>query len=119
MDSLAIPTTHGGKRVGAGRKPKTDQNDAYTILAKAKAKRESYNAQLVELEYKKAIGEVLSADIVLSQWQEMFANVRARLLSLPSQLAATCANSSPDEVEKGASDLIRQALQELSESGQY
>ena len=110
---------HGGYRPGSGRKPKTEQNDAYTVLAKAKAKRESYAAQLAELEYKKAVGEVISADIVLAQWQEMFSNVRARLLSLPAHLASVCANVSHDEVEKKATDLVREALQELSDNGRH
>ena len=52
---------HGGKREGAGGVPiargprtKTEQNDAYTILAKARAKRETYKAHIEELKYREA-----------------------------------------------------------------
>lgn len=53
---------HGGARPGSGRKPKTEQNDAYTVLAKARAKRETYRAHLEELKYKEAAGELVSAN---------------------------------------------------------
>ena len=105
---------HGGRRPGAGRKPKTEQNDAYTILAKAKAKRETYLAQLAELEYKKAAGELIPADLVQQRWQTVFANVRSRLLSIPSQIAATCENAPRQQIENKAGAIIRQALEELS-----
>lgn len=51
--------------------------------------------------------------VVLDRWQGIAANIRARLLSIPSQLASQCADSPRQDVERKAADLIRQALDEL------
>ena len=63
-----IPMTNGmngGRRPGAGRPKKTaaeSRTDAYSQLAKAKAKRETYRAHLEELKFKQASGEMVPAD---------------------------------------------------------
>ena len=85
-----IPTiapTRGGARPGAGRKPKTDQNDAYTRLAKAKADHEEHKAKLAELELKRQTKELLPADEVAAAWADQIAIAKGRLLSLPSRVS--------------------------------
>jgi hypothetical protein len=77
---------HGGARPGAGRKPKTDQADAYTVLAKAKAKRETYRAQLEELRYKQAAGQLLDASTYERALSSAFSTVAQTLESLPDVL---------------------------------
>ena len=62
---------------------------------------------------------LIPSDVVTDRWQSIFANVRARLLSMPSTLAATCADTSQDGVEEKASELVRQALDELSANVEY
>jgi phage terminase Nu1 subunit (DNA packaging protein) len=62
---------------------------------------------------------LIPADVVLDRWDQIGGNVRAKLLSLPTQLAATCAGLSRDEIEEKAGDLIRQALDELSADPAY
>ena len=45
-----------------GRPVKKEQKDAYTLLAKAKAKNETYKANREELRYKEEVGELVKAD---------------------------------------------------------
>jgi hypothetical protein len=83
---------HGGKREGAGRppgtgvrgaRPKTEQNDAYTILAKARAKRETYKARLEELKYREATKELVPVREFELALASGFKAVVAALDSLP------------------------------------
>lgn len=73
------PSGHGGARPGAGRKKKTEQNDAYTVLAKARAKRETYRAHLEELKYKEAAGELIRVDDARDQMSIL---LKATMLTL-------------------------------------
>lgn len=77
---------HGGSRPGAGRKPKGEQNDAYTLLAKAKAKRETYRAQLTELEYKQKAGELMPRDEYCRDLAAVLKIVAVTIESLPDVL---------------------------------
>jgi len=80
--------THGGYRPGAGRKKQgTAQGEAYALLAKAKTKREHYLAQMAELDYKKAAGELIPADEVARVWEAKIYTAKGRLLALPARLA--------------------------------
>jgi len=63
--------------------------------------------------------KLIPADVVLDRWDQIGGNVRAKLLSLPTQLAATCAGLPRDEIEEKAADLIRQALDDLSTDPDY
>jgi phage terminase Nu1 subunit (DNA packaging protein) len=56
---------------------------------------------------------LIPEQVVLDRWQGILANVRARLLAVPSQLAATCADAPRQDVEQKAVELVRQALDEL------
>ena len=84
---------HGGKRDGAGRppgirgaRPKEEQNDAYTILAKARAKRETYKAHLEELKYREAAKELVPVREFELALASGFKAVAATLESLPDIL---------------------------------
>jgi hypothetical protein len=92
---------HGGRRPGAGRPkgsgaakpaatigrpPKTEQNDAYTVLAKAKAKRETYRAQMEELRYREAARELIPAIEYERALASAFKLVASALESLPDVL---------------------------------
>jgi hypothetical protein len=110
---------HGGKRPGAGRKPsggrapKVEQNDAYTILAKAKAKRETHLAQIAELDYKQRVGELVSASDVAMRWSNHINEAKIALLALPAKLAAELAPiSDPAKI----SEIVRDRVYEILES---
>jgi hypothetical protein len=88
---------HGGAREGAGRppgirgaRPKTEQNDAYTILAKAKAKRETYRAHLEELKYREAAKELIQARDFEIELASGFKAVATTLETLPDILERDC-----------------------------
>lgn len=111
-------STHGGFREGAGRKPKTDQNDAYTVLAKAKAKRETHRAQLAELEWKQKTGELVAVSEVTALWSQKVIEAKTALLSIPAKLAPEVA---PITDPKRIAEIVRQhiyaALDSLSGDG--
>jgi BMFP domain-containing protein YqiC len=115
---------HGGKRPGAGRppgsgrKPKVEQNDAYTLLAKAKAKRETYRAQMAELEYRQKNGELVPADEVAAAWTEQVMIAKGRLLNLPARLAPDLVNATDmRQIEQTIRAAVVEVLEELSGGG--
>jgi len=115
---------HGGARAGAGRRPannpngrtpKAEQNDAYTILAKAKAKHETYKAQLAELEYKRQARELIPADEVAEAWENQVSVAKGRLLALPARVAPAVLRATElREVERIVRDAVLGVLDELS-----
>jgi hypothetical protein len=107
---------HGGKRPGAGRKPKKElESGPYAVLTKAKAKNETYKAQMTELEYKRQIGELLPVEEVAAAWAEQIRTARERLLSLPARVApAVLRLNELRDVERVIRDAIHTVLDELS-----
>lgn len=109
---------HGGVRVGAGRPRKTDQADSYTVLAKAKAARETYRAQLAELELKAKRRELVPVAEVAETWREQVGIARNRLLAMPTRLSADLLKL---RSQRAIEDHLRAALivilEELSTDG--
>ncbi len=116
---ITSPSGRGGARPNSGRRPKTDQKDAYTRLAEARAKKEKYLAQMAELDYKVRAKELIPAEVVIAHWQKILGTMRSRLLSVPTQLASTCAGLDAVDVEQRATAIIRECLEELSKHGEY
>ena len=112
----------GGARPGAGRKPKSpDASDPYSILAKAKAKNESYKAELTLLEYKTRTGELLPRDEVSRAWSEQIAIAKGRLLSLPARVSAEVLRlKTQREIERVLKAALVTILEELAgEAARY
>jgi len=113
---------HGGARPGAGRKPGTRnkptaaaQDDAYLLLAEAKAKRETYLAHMAELDYKAKAGELIPADEVAATWTERVQIAKGRLLALPARLSPEMVRvSSQRDAERLIRSAIVEVLRELS-----
>ena len=78
-----------------------------------------HQANIAALDEQVKSRKLIPAEIVLSRWESIAGNVRARLLGLPNKLAAACAGLSRDDIEIKATDLIRQALDELSSDPDY
>jgi len=96
--------------------PKTDQNDAYTRLAKAKADHEEHKAKLAELELKRQTRELLPADEVAAAWADQIAIAKGRLLSLPSRVSGELLRlKSQREVEDTIKAALVVILEELSD----
>ena len=106
----------GGARPGAGRKPKSpDATDPYSILAKAKAKNESYKAELTLLEYRQRVGELIPKDEVAAAWAENVAIAKGRLLALPSRVSGEVLRlKTQREVEETIKAAIVTILEELA-----
>lgn len=112
---------HGGARPGAGRPKgsvKKDQNDAYTVLAKAKAKRETYMAQLAELEYKERSGQLINADRVSEIWRKHIETAKGRLLSIPGAHAGELFRAeSVADIEQRLRDVLMTVMEEIANAG--
>ena len=106
----------GGARPNSGRKPKSpDATDPYSILAKAKAKNESYKAELTLLEYRQRVGELIPKDEVAAAWAENIAIAKGRLLALPSRVSGEVLRlKTQREVEEAIKAAIVTILEELA-----
>lgn len=106
----------GGARPNSGRKPKSpDATDPYSILAKAKAKNESYKAELTLLEYRQRVGELIPKDEVAAAWAENVAIAKGRLLALPSRVSGEVLRlKTQREVEETIKAAIVTILEELA-----
>lgn len=109
---------HGGKRAGAGRKPDANRQSSLDEYNEARAKKERHLAELAEIEVAVKRGELVPADLIQRHWETLAANTRGKLLNLPGRLAASVMGvSTIQEAERQAMALIREALEELSQSG--
>jgi hypothetical protein len=123
--TIELPTGHGGRRAGAGRKPQrelvTPPPDRQTFeadYAAARAKREAAMASLAELELQERERTLLPAELVQAHWAGMVGNMRQIMLTLPSRLAAVVPGcDTQQDIEREAMKLIREALSEISKPG--
>ena len=88
-------------------------------LTEERARLAHHQANIAALDEKVKDKTLIPADVVVSRWQDILTNVRAKMLSIPTQLAATCADSPRKTVETKATQLVKTALDELSESVEY
>ena len=94
------------KRTGSG-----DIAEENTRLTKAQADK-------AELEVSELEGKLIPATLVQETWQDFVANVRAKLLGLPSKLAhQVIAAEDYAEAEKLLKKEVYEALNELAEDG--
>jgi len=103
------------REIAAGRSTPNAEYD----LVEERARLAHHQANIAALDEKVKAGELIPAGVVLEAWQNIFANVRARLLAIPTALAGTCVNATREEVSAAAMKMIRQALSELSENVDY
>ena len=117
----SIPQGHGGKRTGAGRKPRTDspQPIIEADYNAARARREEALASLAEIELQVKRNELIPADQVEQAWSGIFSVVRTILLGLPNRIAGGVAGAATtQEISAAAMVVVREALYELAESGE-
>lgn len=108
---------HGGARVGSGAKPKTVNDasgDAYVLYSKARAKKETHNARIAEMEERKLSGDLLDRRTV-----EMDADTAARvvknaLLTLPERLASVLVGRTEIEILQELKTEINETLTGIS-----
>ena len=120
--SNVIPTGHGGKRNGAGRKSKAASPVQPSIeidYNQARARREAALAQLAEIELAVKKGELVPADQIQEAWTSIAYNIRTILLGLPSRIAGGVAGAATtQEISAAAMNVVREALYEIAASGE-
>jgi phage terminase Nu1 subunit (DNA packaging protein) len=83
-----------------------------------RAKLTRLQAEKVTLELEQQRGNLLPMELVIAAWQGHIANARAKLLALPPKAAAQVVGmESYLEVEQAITELIHEALDELSTDG--
>lgn len=83
-----------------------------------KARLVKLQADKAQLEVEELAGQLLRADDVKREWEEMLGDMKGRLLGLPSKAAPIVApQTHPGEVLGVLEDLVNEALQELYEYG--
>lgn len=117
ISTQKIPSGQGGVRPGAGRKSNQEAAEGvYAVFNKARAKERVYKAQLAELKAKLTSGELVEVAKVKTEWTAMIGNARARLLALPSKLAARgIGAASVGELQMLLEEGIREVLLELAD----
>ncbi|NTW67182.1 MAG: hypothetical protein HGB21_12900 [Nitrospirae bacterium] len=76
-----------------------------------------HQANVVEVQTRLKRGELMHSGDVLRCWSGLIATARAKMLSLPSRLASSCAMRSSDEVRAEAARIVDEARQELVSGG--
>ena len=112
-DIKPTPGKHGGARPGSGRKPKStgDANDPYLLLARAKAKKETFLAHHEELNFKRAAGQLFDRDQVMRVFTTTVATFAEQMRSVPDLLERK-AGLTPKQAEMTADEIDTQ-LEEL------
>lgn len=96
--------------------PIADGGRVDAIFRQAQAQERAYNAKLAELEYKRAIGEVVSAADVEAELSRVFAAFREAMMQIPARVSAVlAAETDPAKVAETLNDEIRRALLQLKE----
>lgn len=71
--------------------------------------------ELAELKIEKERGHLIPAETVEAFVTRVLGAFRSRLLALPHRLASSCENRDYTEVERRATDLVHEALNDLAE----
>jgi len=87
--------------------------DTYDLTAE-RARLAHHQANKAALEAKALIGALVPVEEVADVVGEEYANVRAKLLSLPSKVAPSLVGLTTREIKAELDDLVREALTELS-----
>ncbi len=89
--------------------------ECYDLKAE-QARLNFHQANIRQLEESELRGELLRAEQVLQEWQNVITNVRARLLSLPSKLVAQAYGArSRGDLQRLLTEGIHEALAQLAE----
>jgi len=88
---------------------------ATATLATYKASHEEWRAKTAELEYRKAVGELVEREVVKRRWSDLARRTRQRIESLPDRLAGELAAiDDPIEVHRILREEIRVACAEIA-----
>lgn len=92
---------------------RSSDDSAYDLVSE-RARLAHHQANIAALDEETKRKTLIPAEQVRAKWQDMLASFRARLLSLPTRIAASCVGLDESAIEKAARDLVHQSLDELS-----
>ena len=82
----------------------------------ARTRKTSYEADLKQMELKKAAGELIEINEIKDAWTDVLANLRSKLLAIPVKLAPIVQNeTNVRSIEKVIETHLHEAMNELSE----
>jgi phage terminase Nu1 subunit (DNA packaging protein) len=105
------------KAQAAGARPVTSSSsprDVAPSLADAAMREKNARADLVELEYRMKIGELVPARAVEGAWSEMVTQMRTAVLAVPSKVKTLIPHLTRQELAQ-LNDLLAQALEALAD----
>ena len=109
--------TRGGARVGAGQKPKTVQDAsgaAFILYSRARAKKETHNAKLAEIEEMQKLGSLVDSNEVKKRAGTAGRAVRDAFLSLPDRVSSLLVGRTEKEINEELFNEVRLTLEGLS-----
>lgn len=111
LDEIRVAYIRHIREQAAGRA--SSEDGEYDLVAE-RARLAHHQANIAALDEDVKRKTLIPADQVKSKWQDMKASARARLLALPTRVAASCVGRGEIEIEREARDIVSQALEELS-----
>ena len=86
-----------------------------TPYDRARTRKVTAEASIAELELAKVKGDLVTAEDVVTAWEDVLGAVKGKLLSIPTKAAPIiAAESEPAVCQRICEDLILEALEELS-----
>jgi|SaaInlV_100m_DNA_2_1039680.scaffolds.fasta_scaffold10100_2 hypothetical protein len=110
---------HGGKRTGAGGKPKTVADatgKAFVFYSNARAKEKTHLANLAELREREKRGELIEKTQVMADADFVGRLTRDSFMALPDRVASLLVGRTEHEILQELRREIRDTLQTISET---
>lgn len=83
-------------------------------LTSERARLAHHQANIAALDEEVKKGTLIPAEQVKAKWIDIKSSVRAKLISLPTKVASSCAGKSEVDIESSARDIVYQALEEMA-----
>lgn len=111
MHDLVTPYCAHLREQAAGRA--SSEEGEYDLVAE-RARLAHHQANIAALDEDVKRKTLIPAEQVKAKWQDMKASARARLLALPTRVAASCVGREEVEIERMAREIVNQALDEMA-----
>ena len=110
LDAIREAYIRNLREHAAGR----SSDDSTYDLTGERARLAHHQANIAALDEDVKRKTLIPAEQVRAKWQDMLASFRARLLALPTRIAASCVGLDEPSIERAARELVHQSLDELS-----
>lgn len=109
LDEIRVAYLRRLREKAAGR-----SSDGEFDLTTERARLAHHQANIAALDEDVKRKTLIPADLVKQKWQDMQASARAKLLSLPTKVAASCVGLPEIQIEATARGIVNEALDELA-----